>query len=425
MFIQLFGFNPPSNVVTYYQNAASLTVSLLSFASLIWFPDMFNTVCKIIAVQLSVDILFATREYCLHHVIGLLALIPYFLFNMQDDISVFLIRQGIMIETSTIFYTLIFFLENAKHKSNVKTFLISICRSAFLYTFVKYRLVDFYYQIVINPDCYQWYPQFEFSYIPLVCKHASITGMFALNLYWFIIILKKTYKALCNPINRFEYGEYILQYTAFGNSYIAYRVYSPYMGSRFHYYWFDIIGLSLVSITSYYYHRSNYESLISNGDRFDCVDRSRLKPFIRDMMSIHVRVFLTLFTNMLAANRVTYWIYLSFIFNLLGAFNIKRVLTAMSDRKDKFVYSEIHHPHNKQLSVLGGVPIMIDALYLIYNSNGLYLKCCNLTILYLIVLVTAMKPFYKLNHTLVHILLLIQTYYICKTNVYVANIEGK
>jgi len=33
-----------------------------------------------------------------------------------------------------------------------------------------------------------------------------------------------------------------------------------------------------------------------------------------------------------------------------------------------------------------------------------------------------MKPFYKLNHTLVHILLIVQTYYICKTNIYVANV---
>ena len=65
--------------------------------------------------------------------------------------------------------------------------------------------------------------------------------------------------------------------------------------------------------------------------------------------------------------------------------------------------------------------IVIDTLYLIYNSNDLYYAAYNLTILYLIILVTFIKPFYKMNHTLVHLLLMVQTYYISNTNIHIEN----
>jgi hypothetical protein len=421
MLVNIFGFYPAPKLVEFYQNASSFAISVMGFVTLKWFPTFLPTLCKVIFTQLSVDMLFAKGEFYIHHALGLSALIPYFAYNMNDDASVYLLHQGLAVEYSTIFYTFGYFVDNFAPKTCITSTVSNVSNIMFISLFFKYRIFDYFHNIIINPAGYSWYTQYDISYIPLIGKYASMGGMFCLNLYWFSIILKKIYKAVCSRINRFEYSEYILQYTMFANLYIAYSVYSPHINTIFHHYYLDIAGITLISATSYYYHRSNYESLLSEGDQFDCVAMKRLDPFINDMMSIHARVFLSILTNMIASSRITIWIFASFLYNTLAAFNIKYMLSSMCLHKNRFVYGEIHHLHNRRLSIIGGVPIVIDTLYLIYNSNDLYYAACNLTILYLIILVTFIKPFYKMNHTLVHLLLMVQTYYISNTNIHIEN----
>ena len=432
MLVNFFGFYPTPNLVKYYQNVSGFAISVLGFVTLTWFPTFLPTLCKVIFTQLSVDMLFAKEEFYIHHTLGLCALIPYFSYNMRDDASVYLLHHGLAVEYSTIFYTFGYLVDNYAPKTCITSTMSNLSNIMFILLFFKYRIFDYFHNIIINPASHSWYNQYDISYIPLIGKYASMGGLFCLNLYWFSIILKKIYKTACSRINRFEYSEYILQYTMFANLYIAYSVYSPHINTIFHHYYLDIAGIALISVTSYYYHKTNYESLLSEGDQFDCVDIKRLKPFINDMMSIHVRVFLSIFTNMIASSKITIWIVVSFIYNTFAALNIKYMLSSMSMYQNKFVYGEIHHLHNRLLSIIGGVPIVLDTLYLMYNSNSfdtrsvslendLYYGACNLTILYFIILVTFIKPFYKMNHTLVHLLLMVQTYYISKTNIHIEN----
>lgn len=432
MLVNLFGFYPAPKLVEFYQNSSSFAVSVMGFVTLTWFPALFPTLCKVIFAQLSVDMLFAKGEFYIHHALGLCALIPYFSYNMNDAASVYLLHQGFAVEYSTIFYTFGYFVDNYAPKTRIMSIISNLSNIMFISLFFKYRIFDYFHNIIINPAGYSWYTQYDISYIPLIGKYASMGGMFCLNLYWFSIILKKIYKAACSRINHFEYSEYILQYTMFANLYIAYSVYSPHINTIFHHYYLDIAGIALISVTSYYYHKTNYESLLSEGDQFDCVDIKRLNPFINDMMSIHARVFLSILTNMIASSRITIWIVVSFICNVFAVLNLKNMLTSMCIHKNKFVYGEIHHLHNRTISIIGGVPIVLDTLYLIYNSNSfdmrnvsrendLYYGSCNFTVLYLIILITFIKPFYKMNHTLVHLLLMVQTYYISKTNIHIEN----
>jgi len=421
MLVNLLGFYPAPKLVEFYQNASSFAISVLSFATLNLFPTLFPTLCKVIFTQLSVDMLFAKGEFYIHHAVGLSGLISYYAYNMSDDASVYLLQQGFAAEYSTIFYTFGYFLDTYAPKTCITSAISNLSNIMFISLFFKYRIFNYFHNIIINPVSHSWYTQYDTSYIPLIGKYATMVGMFCLNLYWFSIILKKIYKATCSRINRFEYSEFMLQYTIFVNLFVAYYVYSPHINTIFHHYYLDIAGIALISVTSYYYHRTNYESLLSEGDQFDCVAIKRLDPFINDMMSIHGRVFLSVLTNMIASSRITIWIFASFLYNTLAAFNLKYMLSSMCLHKDRFVYGEIHHLHNRRLSIIGGVPIVMDALYLIYNSNDLYYGACNLTILYLIILVTFIKPFYKMNHTLVHLLLIVQTYYIGKTNIHIEN----
>ena len=133
------------------------------------------------------------------------------------EINVFSVDQILITEWSSIFLGLIISL---KYKLNKNIY--TICNLIFLYTLLKYRIFDFYKNVIINsyfresvlPDNSEYYN------VLIIPFNMTKYGLFYLNLYWLSIISKSLYKMF--KFNVLLTSEYLLQYSyfVFGKQYL-------------------------------------------------------------------------------------------------------------------------------------------------------------------------------------------------------------
>ena len=184
--------------------------------------------------------------------------------------------------------------------------------------------------------------------------------MFGINIYWFIIIIKKLSKpflkkdltALCQTL---------VSYTYFVNIPISIYMYRTIN--------FEVISISLLSVSSYLYHSSNKNIYYS----------------YLDTTAIHLRILASSYDPIL-----TGWLH---IFCVL--------------------FRIIHINDYYELTYLC---IFLDTIIQVYYIQYFISKINHILVLYLFTLVTYINPFYDLSYFAIHILLMVETYLMCKTN---------
>ena len=316
-------------------------------------------------------------------------------------------------EISTVFLIIKEWMDEYNIKKNVTHIILyNINDLLFLSSFFKLRIYDFY-NLFQNPETYKIVNgHTKENPITNASVYIGLYGLFIINIYWFSIICKKLYKQIIIKfvpiINNKRVSEFILTFSFFVNFYIAYLKYFLYMNN---YHFFDLFGIFLLSFASGNYHYSKYRYLKHNSV-INVTSNELLEPFIYDKYAIQLRSFLALTTISLIRETSRKFIYLSVCYHAisLANFNMNIIKTLFTNKQIIYDESEDSKKIIKKLDTISTIPCLIDTLMIIcYHTNKYELKAELIIISAVIGLILSVKPFYNLNHVLLHLFLILQT----------------
>jgi hypothetical protein len=147
---------------------------------------------------------------------------------------------------------------------------------------------------------------------------------------------------------------------------------------------------------------------------FNVTTKKLLLPFIYDKYAIQMRSLFALITIFLIKNNNKF--YISIIYNSISLFltNINIINLLLENKKLIYDNSEESKKMILKFDLLSSIPCLLDIITIIYVSDTIIQKTNLIVITILLGLTLFIKPFYNLNHILLHTLLIIQTICIIK-----------
>jgi len=286
-------------------------------------------------------------------------------------------------EIPNIFYTLKKFIPKY-------TLLYDVNYILFYLTFFKFRIYDFYE--ILNTGT-------------SIC----IVGLYVLyiiNLYCFVKMNNKVFHKI-KMINTYLINCSICTYLHFLNIPLSLFMYSYRPSKRYIY---DMIGITLLSISTYDYHYNVYNRILKNNDEYTVVlDTNNIQLLLKECLFIHLRSYLSILTNYYHVNTSIYILIVSGIFHLYSFFleNIN-VIHIFLDESQMDVFLDCH-------KIILGVPVACDCL-LIFMNSPTPIATPFLLVNALLIIVLIVKPFDKMTEFAFQSLLILQTYYACLSN---------
>lgn len=416
-------YNLNATLIEDIQNSSLFIISIVAFLSYlnynlqpIWYQNIDNEVIDnfgggafskpydillpFVVVHASIDF-FINKSYDLklHH----LCVIGIYFYNMYNNVSTeyrFMFLYPLLnTEISSIFYVLKFWLPNKSFIYNLNTIL-------FYLSFFKFRIYDFYYKIIQNNFCFytifQKYSNSDYSSYVLLL---SCYILYILNIYWFLIMNKILYKIFAKNINTDKICHLLCSYMHWVNIPLSFYIYSYKPNEK---YLFDIIGITILTISSYKYHYDIYTRLHDKQiEEYNIPTKDNIKFFINDIICINIRSFLVVATNYYYSENVYPVLIISSLFHITSIYqctiNILNLLIDYDKTKEIFLNYN---------NIFMGISIACDTLLIFMNSQtkiAIPFLLINITIGLLFIV----EPFYKLTHAGFHILLIAQNYYMC------------
>jgi hypothetical protein len=366
----------------------------------------------LVCIQVFID-LFIKKSYAmkLHHIFVLSFLFYNNYYSVSSNDRIILLFPLIKTEISSVF--LIF-----KKWIPENTIVHHINSTLFFVTFFKFRIIDFYNQILYNNIHYNYIVD-KYSKKNIFMSMFllfSLYGLYILNIYWFLIINKIIFKKLFSQFNSDLISQYFCSYLLFLNIPLSIYIYSYKQNVKFI---FDILGITLLSICSYKYHYNIYHNLkikkieeyITEKPSNSIINfyKTNIVYFYNDLLSINIRSFLNVISNYYNNGLVIYTTGFSALIHLsLVYLSTTQIMKFLGTEKvDNFPFY-VFRTNNI-------IPILLDVIFVFYNSS-LEIAIPFLLTNILIVLILVIKPFYKLTHIIFHILLILQNYYLCISN---------
>jgi hypothetical protein len=276
----------------------------------------------------------------------------------------------------------------------------------FILTFTYIRIYIFGKKIIYNNLLYIiLYEKLDnYDYYTFI---TLLYSFYFLNIYWFMIIIKKIVKLLNN--NGFLLldvtCEKILQYT-----YLSSFIYSIYRyGCSEVKYYFDIFGIFLLTMTSYLFHDKIYKELILlyPDEKYSIYNDRIVMYYIYDGLGIKLRSFLFLLSSNISYSCI---FLLGFINLMSGYLFYNNVKNRGNIWKNKYLI---------------GTSILTDMIMIIMNTTDFYTRTNLIICLYLFFIIKIVCPFYQMNHLAFHLLLFIQTILLCESNISENNLNIK
>jgi hypothetical protein len=182
-------------------------------------------------------------------------------------------------EIPNIFYTLKKFIPKY-------TLLYDVNYILFYLTFFKFRIYDFY-EILNNGTS--------------IC----IVGLYILyiiNLYWFVMMNNEVFHKI-KVINTYLINCRICTYLHFFNIPLSLFMYSYRPSKRYIY---DMICITLLSISTYDYHYNIYNRILKNKEYTVLLDTNNIQLLLKECLFIHLRSYLSILTNYYQVNTSIY-----------------------------------------------------------------------------------------------------------------------
>ena len=350
---------------------------------------------------------FINKSYDLklHHVFVTIPAIYYFFYedkNISSIISYSLLKT----EFSSLFYVLKNYLQKKSVAYNINNIL-------FYLAFFKFRIMDMYYELIHSNIIYNHVIDTSslIRLIPSTGVFVAVNGLYILNLYWFFIINKILYKGIAKvmKIDTDSVCHYMCSYIYWVNIPLSIYIYSHNPREKNI---LDIIGVTALSISSYYYHHDIYTRLKSlQITEYKTPNHHNVVYFINDNFFINLRAFLIVATNYYYHPYFLQIIAMSGFFHMISMYNIIINLFDIIIQPD-----EVKHYFLVLHNICNALPIAVDVILICSNSpNDIAIPFLFIHIA--MALLFYIEPFYKLTHVAFHLCLIAQNYYVCRSSI--------
>jgi hypothetical protein len=370
------------------------------------FTKPFDLLLPIVGLHAFTDF-FITKSYDLklHHlcILGIIFYNNYY--NVSSEYRFLFLYPLLKTEISSIFYVLKYWLPK-------KTIIYNVNIILFYLSFAKFRIYDFYYEIIYNnvsfDIVFQKYSQSNYFLSSILLISCYV--LYILNLYWFLILNKILYKTITKfiHINTDKLCHLLCYYLHWVNIPLSIYIYAYNPNEKNI---FDLIGITVLSIASYNYHYDVYNRLYNKQiEDYSIPNKDNIILFLNDNIAINIRSFFVILTNYYYNKYLFFVLFVCSIFHISSIYhcvlNILELFIDYDKNKDVFL-----NRHN----ILTSIPIVCDGL-LIYVNSPIEIAIPFLLVNTMIGLLFVVEPFYKLTHVGFHILLIFQNYYICLSN---------
>jgi hypothetical protein len=296
-----------------------------------------------------------------------------------------------------------------KYNGVVKT----TCLAGFVGTFVKYRMLDIGRFIIFNEGFYST----DMEFYPKITFFALFWAFYALNIYWFCLIVKKIYDA---TLKNTKYDnaatcEWITQYSVGGTLVLSNLIYwrNGILGSVPA--TLETVGLVSLSISSFIYHRYTLLKIQEVGEAFDMLSGTGGIILFYDTMSISFHSFCSFlaciwhFKQSLRA----FVIEASLMAFCCVVFSVKVWKQLTSMRISRMMYNELSDGKSRLFiyimapSVLGSVMVAIINTGEYSTEECIVLAAKHLCNYWITWCTICIQPFNRTNHINTHISLAI------------------
>ena len=375
---------------------------------------------------------------------------PYFRVLFATEISSIFLNARRLMDMAEMRATAGFICNNHK-RTNTMFIIRRINDVLFIVTFFKFRIVDMYQLLIANPNMYNAIAAM-YLYLPhnainpsVYFLYIGIYGLFAINVYWACLIVKNVYADFAHAGWIFDSPrscEFLTQYTYAASVGFAIYVYTEDLlmpWQRICLICIDVAGISTLVVTSYRYHRICYNGIIAEGFKdFNVASTAkRRNAFASDIGAIKLRSLLCVCAKMLVApvyrisvlNKVS-CIGLSVLVNVATyIFGMREWFTPYFKAGDTnachelffFVsYSEkdkYTKDRKRYISILNGVGITLDTVLTSLFVDDVRVLAFHYTTFLVVVLISFLQPFGKMNHFWLHCALTILTMSLCRVNI--------
>ena len=409
--------------ILYYQNIVCFVICSILVSNLVWanyYGTYKNVSIPLIMGYFVFDIGLVSMEMKFHHILVLSTYASIYCNKIHLDDVWILTNECYKMEISTIFYTIKYWVSDADTENRLLTYVpkktLGIFKNvidlAFFATFFKYRICDFYNNIVTNPVFYNIiYKYIQNDLIKNVHFYTSVYLFYALNVYWFCIMCKIAFKPIVRSlsIKTLTILEHkitsILQIVTLGiSSWI-------YLQSPKKSFILDLIGILNLSYASYHHHQAVAKYYNTN-NKIIYTSKELLFYFLYDQFAIHVRSALCCATA-IYYNNTPILIFISGSLHTISF--ILTILKIKDVPNDKL--EEYNNHLVKYVNVATIIPITFDIFTIIYSCNDYMTKVNGSYISFISVVILLVVPFYELNHVEFNICTVLQGFYAANCNV--------
>jgi len=207
----LFNVKDNNSTLNIYLQCTYLSIATLSTLCVFNNFQLINC-SNIVGIMCLFDFLYIKKKDMITHHIFVLMMIDYMNTHPNILIRENIIRVILSTEVSTIFLINNSLLSNSYITENFlkkNSYLINITKNInsifFIYTFLYYRIYNYYYNLIIDKSTNIVFLKYSRNNYEFYEIYISIYGLFILNLYWSILIFIKfssllDYSKLCKSI---------------------------------------------------------------------------------------------------------------------------------------------------------------------------------------------------------------------------------
>ena len=372
---------------------------------------------QMIQWQCLFDLLLCTPDVAIHHlfVVGMIhpfLTTPGIEMHTHNEMSTILST-----ELSTIFLVLRNIIPT-KYKT-----MTTVNNAIFIATFVYTRLYNYSTQLIYNEPLHHTLTT-HLSNSKSMLLFTSLYGLFFLNMYWGAIILKTLVKQFKSKMPSFQQCESIIKYMFFTSPLASLFLYRPFAN---HVYFIDTIGQGILAVSSYKYHNAVSRQKLDK----NVLDNDIIWPYINDVLLIHIRCFFCILTNTNLYTSLTQnlpimhlqmgKVYFSIIVHTASMYHFVKYVFTLKSENHILTINEDDDAKLAPLQFFQGSSILLDSLIVAFSTDSLTHRNNMLVITALIFINGKVAPFYHMNHLVFHALLLLQTIFLCQSNIVTNN----
>lgn len=413
-------FPAKKTAINTFQNTNALIIC--SLTTYLYLTNSIDHCDLILLSYLTFDLFLAQKEALIHHFFTISITACEKIYNFTNEDANALSTPFLKTEISTIFLMMkVIYDDNASEtikKNRIAKILYGVNDALFISTFTKFRMFDLFFNVIGNPEFYNMTNKYmclteKYCMLNQIHVYGSVCGLYAMNIYWFSIILKKIYKQMVIPafpqINTDKFAEGILSWTMFA-AILPYVYNMSRAASLKSHYLYDIVGITALAFASNCYHGRKHEILrkydevfitnnvLVNGMKDDEKDAST--EFFFDAGAIHLKSFLSLIAMGSDRGKTSAIIH-GICFFGSQLYSVQHVQITSNDNK-----------HANVLTVFTAIPCLYDLINIMLLTNGHETRLPIAMTIAAICVISIIKPLYKLNHLVVHFLVILQTWYV-------------